>query len=387
MLKKVILTSLFFILATGIFGMLATKAHAADPYGPGQKYEHVGDPCTTINDPAWSGQCVIKQDCIVSSGNRKWDSAVTTCMPDENPDKGYPVGCCGIKPGTPDAALPGIGEKCTAGNTWPGICTDTFNCLVIDFQDNGVWDRKTCKAGGCCATKPVTTGQKTCTLIISKTESWPGLCSLFTECNKDNSNINFNPDPDQCMDVYKLTAIPGCCAARPGSPETKRPTLGQTCKTSDGRRGVCTTNQDCNQKLPDEAWDIGLCLASGCCVKKSSSDQATKVCEFAGTNVDTCHACMADGLHAWTAFGCIPTDPATFIGQVIGIGVGIGGGIAFLLILFGGFQILMSGGNPERLNAGKELVTSAITGLLIIIFSIFILRLIGVTILGIPGFL
>jgi hypothetical protein len=95
---------------------------------------------------------------------------------------------------------------------------------------------------------------------------------------------------------------------------------------------------------------------------------------------------MGDGKHSWTAIGCIPADPKLFISQILGIGVGIGGGIAFLLILFGGFQILMSAGNPEKLNAGKELVTSAITGLLIIIFSLFILRLIGFNILGIPGF-
>ena len=95
---------------------------------------------------------------------------------------------------------------------------------------------------------------------------------------------------------------------------------------------------------------------------------------------------MSDGAHAWTALGCIPTNPQQFIGQILGIAIGIGGGIAFLLILFGGFQILMSAGNPEKLNAGKELVTSAITGLLIIIFSLFILRLIGFTIFQIPGF-
>ncbi len=95
---------------------------------------------------------------------------------------------------------------------------------------------------------------------------------------------------------------------------------------------------------------------------------------------------MGKGTAAWTAIGCIQTDPQKFIGDILRIGIGIGGGIAFLLILFGGFQILMSAGNPEQLNAGKELVTSAITGLLIIIFSIFILRLIGVSILGIPGF-
>ena len=96
---------------------------------------------------------------------------------------------------------------------------------------------------------------------------------------------------------------------------------------------------------------------------------------------------MGAGDRTWTAVGCIETNPSKFIGQILGIGIGIGGGIAFLLILFGGFQILMSAGNPEKLNAGKELITSAVTGLLIIIFSIFILRVIGVNIFGLPGFI
>lgn len=109
------------------------------------------------------------------------------------------------------------------------------------------------------------------------------------------------------------------------------------------------------------------------------------VCQFAGGN-SKCESCMKDGKGAWTAFGCIKTDPSSFIGDVLRIGIGIGGGVAFLLILFGGFQILTSAGNPEQLTAGRELVTSAITGLLLIIFSIFLLRLIGYNIFGIPGF-
>ncbi len=95
---------------------------------------------------------------------------------------------------------------------------------------------------------------------------------------------------------------------------------------------------------------------------------------------------MGGGKGAWTAFGCIKTDPGSFVAEVLRVGIGIGGGIAFLLILFGGFQILTSAGNPEQLAAGRELVTSAITGLLLIIFSVFLLRLIGYNILGIPGF-
>lgn len=87
-----------------------------------------------------------------------------------------------------------------------------------------------------------------------------------------------------------------------------------------------------------------------------------------------------------TAIGCIPTEPSAFITKFLRLGIGMAGGIAFLLILFGGFQILTSAGNPEQLNAGRELVGSAVTGLLLIIFSIFLLRLIGMDILGIPGF-
>lgn len=120
----------------------------------------------------------------------------------------------------------------------------------------------------------------------------------------------------------------------------------------------------------------------------ATATASAKVCDFVQdiNKQKECDQCMGTGTGAWTAFGCIKTDPQQFIGEILRIGVGIGGGIAFLLILFGGFQILTSAGNPEKLNAGKELVTSAITGLLIIIFSLFILRLIGFNIFGIPGF-
>lgn len=87
-----------------------------------------------------------------------------------------------------------------------------------------------------------------------------------------------------------------------------------------------------------------------------------------------------------TAIGCVPFgDQNAFIGFVLGWAVGIGGGIAFLLILSASFMIITSSGNPDRLKAGQELLTSAIMGLIMIIFSIFVLRVIGVDILKIPG--
>jgi len=87
-----------------------------------------------------------------------------------------------------------------------------------------------------------------------------------------------------------------------------------------------------------------------------------------------------------TAIGCIPIeDTDSFLGFILRWAIGIGGGIAFLLIVFAGFQIMTSAGNPERLQAGRELLTSAIAGLILLVFSVFILRIIGVDILKLPG--
>jgi len=85
-----------------------------------------------------------------------------------------------------------------------------------------------------------------------------------------------------------------------------------------------------------------------------------------------------------TAIGCIPfTSTGSFAKFFLQWALGIGGGIAFLLIVFAGFQIMTSSGNPERLQAGKELLTSAVSGLILLIFAIFVLRIIGVDLLGI----
>ena len=64
---------------------------------------------------------------------------------------------------------------------------------------------------------------------------------------------------------------------------------------------------------------------------------------------------------------------------------GIAGGISFLLMIYGFILMGTSQGDPKKVEGAKETVTSAITGLLVCIFAIFILRLIAIDILHIPG--
>ncbi len=98
-------------------------------------------------------------------------------------------------------------------------------------------------------------------------------------------------------------------------------------------------------------------------------------------NVDT-----ARGPGIKTAIGCIHTNPAEFVKDFSAFATGIGGGIAFLMMLLGTFQMLTSAGNPEALQAGRERLTSAIIGLLFVIFATLLLQVIGFDILKLPGF-
>jgi len=80
------------------------------------------------------------------------------------------------------------------------------------------------------------------------------------------------------------------------------------------------------------------------------------------------------------------TTPQAFTVFLLRWGMGIAGGVAIVLIAYAGFLVITSGGNPQKLQAGKELLTAAITGLLLLVFGAFILEFIGVQVLNIPGF-
>ncbi len=88
-----------------------------------------------------------------------------------------------------------------------------------------------------------------------------------------------------------------------------------------------------------------------------------------------------------TAVGCIPiTSNANLLSFILRWAVGVGGGTAFILIIVAGYLIMTSAGDPQRAKAGRELLGAAIAGLLMIIFSVYILDVVGLRILQLPGF-
>lgn len=87
-----------------------------------------------------------------------------------------------------------------------------------------------------------------------------------------------------------------------------------------------------------------------------------------------------------TALGVISTEPGGLVTSILRLLLSVSGGIATLLIIASGYQLMTSQGNPEKVKEARERLTSAIVGLLFIIFSVAILQIIGVELLKIPGF-
>ncbi len=102
---------------------------------------------------------------------------------------------------------------------------------------------------------------------------------------------------------------------------------------------------------------------------------------------NTSALCGTSLLGVQTAIGCLMAgDPKQLVSQLLGWGVGVGGGIAFLMIVLAGFQMATASGDPKRVQAARELLMSALAGLLLIVFSLVLLNFLGFGILKLPGF-
>lgn len=158
-----------------------------------------------------------------------------------------------------------------------------------------------------------------------------------------------------------------CIAPGASNPASRCQLTNYTCRTPDVPGGSCFTTMD-------------RCIA-GCVIP-------TGVSITPRPQLNLLTPCAQRGvLNALdTAIGCFPvSDTNSMLTFILRWALGVSGGITFLLVIVSAFLIMSSGGNPEKVKTGRELLTASLAGLILVIFSVFILDLMGIRILRVPG--
>lgn len=87
-----------------------------------------------------------------------------------------------------------------------------------------------------------------------------------------------------------------------------------------------------------------------------------------------------------TDFGCFPNDPIGFVQKFYGVGLSFVAMIALLALIYGGYIVMTSRGDPARVRDGKSYIFYAVAGLMLAIFGFVFIQVVMVDILHVPGF-
>jgi len=76
-----------------------------------------------------------------------------------------------------------------------------------------------------------------------------------------------------------------------------------------------------------------------------------------------------------------PMDGINTLGDIVNkilpFTIAFGGIALFLILIWGGYDFLMSQGNPEKVKAGRAKITAAIVGFILLVSSYLITRLLN----------
>ncbi len=249
---------------------------------------------------------------------------------------------------------------------------------VLAFESQIPSDPDNFQYGACASTFICSSGSVTDGVIPNITtglcsDGWTPVCFYDSEGNYDANVVNCSCRKLQAEESDPVTHTNNACACE-----------GMQVKANECDTGTtphCTTNSNINN------LSNCLCLTDGETFQSEESitGHSYQIGETMPSTTHIYNPLCADGNSISTAFGCIPYDASEFAVKFLQILFGIAGGIAFLLMVYGFILVATSSGDEKKLQAAKETITSAITGLLISIFALFLFRLIVVNILKIPG--
>ncbi len=139
-----------------------------------------------------------------------------------------------------------------------------------------------------------------------------------------------------------------------------------------GRYFTCFTGQSSDPNVHDIFFNY------------KSKNGSRRDCTSHIYTIDKNTPCLNDVCNTALGFISIKT-PTAFVSTIMGFAIGIAGTLALLLMLYGLFIIITAAANDKAIKSGQDIITSAVSGLLFIILSVIMLKIIGVDILHIPG--
>lgn len=217
-------------------------------------------------------------------------------------------------------------------------------------------------------------------------------------CGVDTANLEDKPEQWGCI---KISIWKGPCLSSifNNSKRTIKKVLTDNIYQNIGEQGVCQLI-DGEQAVPST---LDLDDPSCICEFEEDPQPTARLCneyilsinEGMGATTEAllenkeytdCIDCFRNDGY-WSALGCMYVkDWQSFISKnVFGTVLGIAGLSTLLCIIYASFLLQTSQGQQEQVQNARETLTSCITGLIVIIFSVFILQVIGYDILRLPG--
>jgi hypothetical protein len=99
---------------------------------------------------------------------------------------------------------------------------------------------------------------------------------------------------------------------------------------------------------------------------------------FAATTEGALDRVLTRYLHGWATGEVCPTESVTGIfcvlGNIINTMVTVAGFVVFLVLVYGGLQYMISGGDEKALTTSKSTITHAVLGLFIILGAVLVIN-------------
>ena len=193
---------------------------------------------------------------------------------------------------------------------------------------------------------------------------------------------------------YKITA-PAEAPAAGGSSGNTCPTCVCNSKTSKGEAIVITKATDqksCDTACSEYPIKGGVCsgaAAPGGTPAAGGSSSAKPEC-FVGPDYKAPGGLLAGVSDSCGRCGnCQLTDFFVVGNNVFRLLIGLSGSFALLMVIYGGFMWLTSGGSSERIEKGKKVLVGAVIGLIIVFGAYTVVELIlaAAGVKGVPALL